>query len=173
MATKKRKKNKIIPKTKSEKILVGIIIALLVIVLILGIVAICAKSSHDKKMKETKTVAILDNKTNGKLNVDISKMNDTALKDYKFEITNYKDGTINSNKTKYKITITKNSNNVSLALYRNDENKELLNDDKESMSIEYQINSKKKKTDKYYLIIKANSNIDNKKSISIKIDTIN
>lgn len=166
--------NKYIPKTISEIVLTVLFIVLLVVVIILGVKAFNLKKEQNTKKDVDLTVPILETKTNNTFSVDLSKMKNQEIKEYKFMITNYKDKQIANKDINYKIELTSHADAISIKLYKNREEDNLLTDTTSTHSIENNKLPKDKKTsDTYYLIIRAKDEIKEKDNIEIKISTTN
>lgn len=176
---KKIKKNKkllekFIPKTEIEMILTVTFIVLLIIVIILSIKAFNLKKEFDAKNDMDLVIPVLEAETNNAFSVDLSEMKKDEIKEYKFMITNYKDKVIAEEELEYNIELTNNSDSVSIKLYREEEDKNLLTEEGNTYSIENnKLIKDKKDTDTYYLIIRAKEATEKEDNISIKIAGIN
>ena len=127
--TKKKNKNalrKIIPKTTSEIILTLVFVLLLISVITLLCVAVSKKNEFKQKQSADIVIPIIEKETNNTLNVDISELKGNSLKDYSFHITNYKGNNINKEKMSYSILLSTNDNDVTLKLYKNGTEDNLL-----------------------------------------------
>lgn len=173
---KKRKKNKkinkIIPNTTSEKVLLISFILMLILVIVLTFVAINKKKEYKEK-QDSMTVAITEKETNNSLNVDISNLEENALTDYKFKITNYRDNKINNSVKKYSIIIDNNENDVTLKLYKNSSEDNLLKDKTDYKIDGLTLKKKTKQIDDYTLIIKSNKKTGSHDFMTIKVVNTN
>lgn len=173
MTPKKKKKDsvlkKIIPKTTSEKILTLVFILLLVTVITLLCIAISKKNEYKQKQSADIVIPIVEKETNNTLNVDISELSENSLKDYSFNITNYKENNINKEEVSYSIFLSTNDNDVTLKLYKNGTEDNLLKDLTEYEVKDLKLEKNTKQDDVYTLIIKANKTIEKKQSIKIQI----
>lgn len=173
MTPKKKKKDsvlkKIIPKTTSEKILTLVFILLLVTVITLLCIAISKKNEYKQKQSADIVIPIVEKETNNTLNVDISELSENSLKDYSFHITNYKENNINKEEVSYSIFLSTNDNDVTLKLYKNGTEDNLLKDLTEYEVKDLKLEKNTKQDDVYTLIIKANKTIEKNQSIKIQI----
>lgn len=173
--TKKKNKNalrKIIPKTTSEIILTLVFVLLLISVITLLCVAVSKKNEFKQKQSADIVIPIIEKETNNTLNVDISELKGNSLKDYSFHITNYKGNNINKEKMSYSILLSTNDNNVTLKLYKNGTEDNLLKNQSSYELKDLKLINNKKQDDVYTLIIKANKNIEKKQSVSIQIISV-
>ena len=173
--TKKKNKNalrKIIPKTTSEIILTLVFILLLISVITLLCVAVSKKNEFKQKQSADIVIPIIEKETNNTLNVDISELKGNSLKDYSFHITNYKGNNINKEKMSYSILLSTNDNDVTLKLYKNGTEDNLLKNQSSYELKDLKLINNKKQDDVYTLIIKANKNIEKKQSVSIQIISV-
>lgn len=173
--TKKKNKNalrKIIPKTTSEIILTLVFVLLLISVITLLCVAISKKNEFKQKQSADIVIPIIEKETNNTLNVDISELKGNSLKDYSFHITNYKGNNINKEKMSYSILLSTNDNDVTLKLYKNGTEDNLLKNQSSYELKDLKLVNNKKQDDVYTLIIKANKNIEKKQSVSIQIISV-
>ena len=157
------------PKTNSDKVLITVFFLLLILVVILGISVLNAKNKNIDKIKANVIIPVLGTKLNNSLSVDISNMKKTEEKEYIFKIANYRGNKINKENIEYQINLTK-PKNVTLKLYKNDNNTNLLSN-KETLEIGgIQLERNKKKVDLYRLVIKSNKKTtkDDKIEIIIK-----
>ncbi len=169
---KKKKNNKLrkfIPTTPSEKILTIAFIVLLITVVVLFFVAMNKKHEVAKKHAADIVVPIVEKGTNNTINIDISNLKATALKDYSFRVTNYKDKTVNSSSAIYNIEFDTNDNDVTLKLYKNNKDENLFKDASTYELKDIKLSQKEEQEDTYTLIIKANKEIKDKQSIKVKI----
>lgn len=173
--TKKKNNNalrKIIPKTTSEIILTLVFILLLISVITLLCVAVSKKNEFKQKQSADIVIPIIEKETNNTLNVDISELKENSLKDYSFHITNYKGNNINKEKMSYSILLSTNDNDVTLKLYKNGTEDNLLKNQSSYELKNLKLINNKKQDDVYTLIIKANKNIEKKQSVSIQIISV-
>ncbi len=173
--TKKKNKNalrKIIPKTTSEIILTLVFVLLLISVITLLCVAVSKKNEFKQKQSADIVIPIIEKETNNTLNVDISELKGNSLKDYSFHITNYKGNNINKEKMSYSILLSTNDNDVTLKLYKNGTEDNLLKNQSSYELKDLKLINNKKQDDVYTLIIKANKNIEKKQSVSIQIISV-
>lgn len=173
--TKKKNNNalrKIIPKTTSEIILTLVFILLLISVITLLCVAVSKKNEFKQKQSADIVIPIIEKETNNTLNVDISELKENSLKDYSFHITNYKGNNINKEKMSYSILLSTNDNDVTLKLYKNGTEDNLLKNQSSYELKDLKLINNKKQDDVYTLIIKANKNIEKKQSVSIQIISV-
>lgn len=170
--TKKKNKNalrKIMPKTTSEIILTLVFVLLLISVITLLCVAVSKKNEFKQKQSADIVIPIIEKETNNTLNVDISELKGNSLKDYSFHITNYKGNNINKEKMSYSILLSTNDNDVTLKLYKNGTEDNLLKNQSSYELKGLKLINNKKQDDVYTLIIKANKNIEKKQNVSIQI----
>lgn len=168
-AKKGQNNNKNKEKTTSERVLLIVFFLLLILVVILGISVLNAKNKNIDKIKANVIIPVLGTKLNNSLSVDISDMKESEEKEYIFKIANYRGNKINKENIEYQINLTK-PQNVTLELYKNNNNTNLLND-KETLEISgIQLEKNDKKIDLYRLIIKSNkkTNKDDKVEIIIR-----
>lgn len=173
--TKKKNNNalrKIIPKTTSETILTLVFVLLLISVITLLCVAVSKKNEFKQKQSADIVIPIIEKETNNTLNVDISELKGNSLKDYSFHITNYKGNNINKEKMSYSILLSTNDNDVTLKLYKNGTEDNLLKNQSSYELKDLKLINNKKQDDVYTLIIKANKNIEKKQSVSIQIISV-
>ncbi len=173
--TKKKNKNtlrKIMPKTTSEIILTLVFVLLLISVITLLCVAVSKKNEFKQKQSADIVIPIIEKETNNTLNVDISELKGNSLKDYSFHITNYKGNNINKEKMSYSILLSTNDNDVTLKLYKNGTEDNLLKNQSSYELKDLKLINNKKQDDVYTLIIKANKNIEKKQSVSIQIISV-
>lgn len=173
--TKKKNKNalrKIIPKTTSEIILTLAFVLLLISVITLLCVAVSKKNEFKQNQSADIVIPIIEKETNNTLNVDISELKGNSLKDYSFHITNYKGNNINKEKMSYSILLSTNDNDVTLKLYKNGTEDNLLKNQSSYELKDLKLINNKKQDDVYTLIIKANKNIEKKQSVSIQIISV-
>lgn len=175
---KKTKKNnlikKFIPKTTTEQILLITFIALLIIVIVLSIITINLKQEHNSKKDMNLVIPLLENEANNTFLVDLSKMKKDEIKEYKFMITNYKDKKVAKEEVEYNIELVNNSKAVSIKLYKEKDDKNLLTENQNKNIIkDNKLNKNKKDTDTYYLIMRAKEEPKKDDNISIKITGIN
>lgn len=173
--TKKKNNNalrKIIPKTTSEIILTLVFVLLLISVITLLCVAVSKKNEFKQKQSADIVIPIIEKETNNTLNVDISELKGNSLKDYSFHITNYKGNNINKEKMSYSILLSTNDNDVTLKLYKNGTEDNLLKNQSSYELKDLKLINNKKQDDVYTLIIKANKNIEKKQSVSIQIISV-
>lgn len=148
-------------KTNSEKILLGVFCSLLILVLILLVVTIktVTKPKDNSDIKFTITNETL--KDNISVSIDISKLKADQQATYKMKIINYQDNEINKKDLTYKINFNlTNKDGITLKLYKNDSDKDLLNG-----STVYDnglLKANNKQEDTYNLIIKSSSNMQKK-----------
>ena len=157
-------KEKFIPKTNLEKTLCAIFIFLFIVVIVLALGAVKAKKESQQGNVDAVVPIIEETKT--ALSVDVSNLTSGNLKEYKFKITNYTGKTINKNKTDYKIVLDTKDNNVTYSLYKNSDNVNLYQKSAEHTDT---LNSKSKVEDTYYLIIKANEDIEINETLTLNI----
>lgn len=173
--TKKKNNNalrKIIPKTTSEIILTLVFVLLLISVITLLCVAVSKKNEFKQKQSADIVIPIIEKETNNTLNVDISELKENSLKDYSFHITNYKGNNINKEKMSYSILLSTNDNDVTLKLYKNGTEDNLLKNQSSYELKDLKLINNKKQDDVYTLIIKTNKNIEKKQSVSIQIISV-
>lgn len=173
--TKKKNKNalrKIMPKTTSEIILTLVFVLLLISVITLLCVAVSKKNEFKQKQSADIVIPIIEKETNNTLNVDISELKGNSLKDYSFHITNYKGNNINKEKMSYSILLSTNDNDVTLKLYKNGTEDNLLKNQSSYELKDLKLINNKKQDDVYTLIIKANKNIEKKQNVSIQIISV-
>lgn len=170
--TKKKNKNALIPKTTSEIILTLVFVLLLISVITLLCVAVSKKNEFKQKQSADIVIPIIEKETNNTLNVDISELKGNSLKDYSFHITNYKGNNINKEKMSYSILLSTNDNDVTLKLYKNGTEDNLLKNQSSYELKDLKLINNKKQDDVYTLIIKANKNIEKKQSVSIQIISV-
>ena len=173
--TKKKNNNdlrKIIPKTTSEIILTLVFVLLLISVITLLCVAVSKKNEFKQNQSADIVIPIIEKETNNTLNVDISELKGNSLKDYSFHITNYKGNNINKEKMSYSILLSTNDNDVTLKLYKNGTEDNLLKNQSSYELKDLKLINNKKQDDVYTLIIKANKNIEKKQSVSIQIISV-
>ena len=176
MKKKKKSKliNKFIPKTQTEQILSITFILLLILVIVLSIIALNLKYEHNSKKDMNLVIPMLEKGANNTFLVDLSKMKKDEIKEYKFMITNYKDKQIAKEELEYNIELVNNSESVSIKLYKEKDDKNLLTENKDKNTIKNNKLSKDKKdTDTYYLIMRAKEEPKKEDNISIKITGIN
>ena len=173
--TKKKNKNalrKIIPKTTSEIILTLVFVLLLISVITLLCVAVSKKNEFKQKQSADIVIPIIEKETNNTLNVDILELKGNSLKDYSFHITNYKGNNINKEKMSYSILLSTNDNDVTLKLYKNGAEDNLLKNQSSYELKGLKLINNKKQDDVYTLVIKANKNIEKKQNVSIQIISV-
>lgn len=170
--TKKKNKNALIPKTTSEIILTLVFVLLLISVITLLCVAVSKKNEFKQKQSADIVIPIIEKETNNTLNVDISELKGNSLKDYSFHITNYKGNNINKEKMSYSILLSTNDNDVTLKLYKNGTEDNLLKNQSSYELKDLKLINNKKQDDVYTLIIKANKNIEKKQNVSIQIISV-
>lgn len=171
----KNRLNQFIPKTASEILLTAVFIILLIGVIVLGIKAVNLKKEQNSKNDVDLVIPVLETKTNHTFSVDLSEMKNQDIKEYKFMITNYKDNELAQKDINYKVELTNNNENVSIKLYKNKAENNLLEDSNASIhNIENnKLVKDKKSADTYYLIIRMKDEIKEKENIKIKITVIN
>lgn len=170
---KKKIIDTLIPKTTSEKILLFFFISLLAIVIVLVIKVVTLKQEA-KKEDTNLTIPLLNNKISDTFSVDLGELSKDEIIEYKFKITNYKEDTVSNNDIEYKLNLTKNSDAVSIKLYKNGSDENLLVGDTDNFIIEDNTLEKNEKDeDTYYLIIRVKEEVEKKDNIEIKIAGIN
>lgn len=170
---KKKKKNKLIPTGKTEIILSIIFIILLITVIILAIIAKDKKEEYKKKTEADIVMALVEKNTNNVLNIDISNLAEKGLKEYSFRIKNYNDKKLNKEVEEYNIALDTNGNDVTLKLYKDKDNTDLLKDNSKLEINNISLSTSKKEETVYTIIIKANKKIEDKKNIKLKVTTTN
>lgn len=171
--TKNNKLAKYLPNTKTEKILSVIFIMMLILVIALLCVAINKKKELAKKQNADIVIPIMEKNTNNTINIDISNLKEKALKDYSFRITNYKEKKINTAAITYTVSFDTNENDVLLKLYKNGSEEDLFKDKSTYEIKKLKLESNVKQEDVYTVIIKANKEIKDKRSIKVKITSEN
>ncbi len=165
--------SKFIPKTESEILLTGAFLILLIVVIVLAVKVINLKQEANSKKDVDLVIPILDTKTNNTFSVDLSEMKSQAIKEYKFMVTNYKDDMIATKDINYNIELVNDNKDISIKLYKNKAEDNLLTDD--TLLTHYiennKLSKKKKSADTYYLIIRMKDEIKEKENIKIKITT--
>lgn len=170
---KKKLIDNLIPKTTGEKILLFFFISLLAIVIIL-IFKVVALKQETTKEDTNLTIPLLSNKINNTFSVDLEELSKDEITEYKFKITNYKEDTISKEDIEYKLNLTKNSDAVSIKLYKNGSDENLLTEDTDNFVIDDNTLEKNEKNeDTYYLIIRVKEEVEKKDNIEIKITGIN
>lgn len=165
--------NKFLPKTTSELILTLIFIILLIVIIILSVKAVNLKKEQENR-QDALVIPILKRGTSDNFSVDLSSMKVDEIKEYKFIITNYQDKILAKEDINYQIELTNNSSAISLKLYKNEEDTNLLTSNSSNSLIQDNTLSKNKKTqDTYYLIIRVKEPVKNKDNITVKITSIN
>ena len=158
-------------KSISEKIMFAIFCLLLILVIVLGIVAINKKNSTKATGRANITIPIIEENSQNELSIDISNMKKGEEKEYIFKITNTQDNNINKVTLKYSIKFTKPSS-VTLSLYKNDTDKNLLLNQDNLVLSNNKLLRNKKQTDIYKLIIKNDKNTNEiAKLVTIQIES--
>lgn len=170
----KDKFKKFIPQTSTELALVIAFVSLLILVIILSFKAVSVKKEYDKRQAVDFIMPVLNNEINNTFSVDITDMKKDDIKEYKFMITNYKEGKIAAEEIKYQLELTNKSNNIKIKLYKDKSDNNLLTSDEDVHKIKNnKLTKEEKDTDTYYLIIRATDEVTKKDNISIKIAGIN
>lgn len=165
---KKRINNK---KSNSEKVLLIVFCLLLILVIILSVVAINKKNTTKTTIKSNIIIPIIEKNSQNELSIDISNMKKKEEKEYIFKITNTQDKNINNEKIEYSIQFTKPSY-VTLELYKNNSDKNLLSDQDNLILSNNQLAKNKEQNDIYRLIIKNDKNTtDSAKLVTIQIES--
>ena len=156
-------------KNDNNKLLKLIFFILLIILFILLI--ICIKKNPTNKKSNISIPLISDNLV-ANLAVDITNLKVNEKMEYTFDITNYKNNTINNKDIEYNIEFKTESNiSVKLNLYKNNNDIDILKNHKEVKKESLLKN--KKETNSYKLIIKllekSSENTSEKNYITIKI----
>ena len=161
---KKKKKDDLL----AYKVVFGIMLG---IVLILIIALIKLSVEQKQRGNVQLIIPILSDKINEEFNIDISNLKENETKTYVFKVTNYRDKEINKENIDYSLSLNKLGNDVDISMYKNQEKDNLLiKDDFKVMGTLF----KEQKMEYTYTIkIKANKKVENKKKISISINTIN
>lgn len=151
---------KFVPRNKTEKIMCFIFLILLITVIILSVVAI-KTTWKVKKNDITNTISITDHNSNYVMNIDISNMKKSAIKKYKFKITNYNEKILTEDLS-YNISLNTADNPVTVKLYKNDK---LLDLDQLTMELKKDV----KQEDIYKLVLEANERTKKDTSVIITI----
>lgn len=163
----------LIPKTTGEKILLFFFMSLLAIVIVLVFKVITIKQETAKEDINL-TIPLISSKINNTFSVDLEELSKDEITEYKFKITNYKEDKISKEDIEYKINLTKNSDAVSIKLYKNGSDKNLLTEDTNKFVIaDNTLEKNAKNEDTYYLIIRVKEEVEKKDNIEIKITGIN
>lgn len=164
---KKTEKNKNKKMNKQEWTLIATFIFLIILVIALIIVALNIKSITTNQSNDI-TIPILEENSKNEISVDISSMKENEEKEYVFTITNYKDYDINEKKIDYDINIS-SPESVTMELYKNNKEKNLLSNNQKIENNMLDKNSKVKDT--YKLVIKSKTLMDKNAKITIEINS--
>lgn len=166
MKKAKKKTNK---KTiKSNYVLLIIFILLIILVFFLG-VKIYDLSKKDTSPEAEIVIPILEKDNLENLNINLSSLEKDQEQEYVFKITNFRNNKINTSKINYNLNFSSNNDNVTLKLYRNDEENNLLTDNSYSVK-NTTLKANSEDVDLYKLVIKANEKIETVK-INITIES--
>ena len=169
MITNTKKKDKKPPKTTSEKVLTIIFYALIVLVIILLIAAIKKEKSTQQITKSNIVIPLIEADSKNEFSLDLSSLTKNEEKEYIFEVTNYKKETINNTDTNYQIIVTK-PEDVSLEVYKNNSNENLLPNDDDQFIITSELSKEEKSKDQYKLIVKLNEEPTENSKVSVNIE---
>lgn len=145
-ATKEQKAEK---KNMSSKILLTIFLILCVVVFVLATVMI-AKRSDNEKNKYDIRVPITENELADGIDIKINMadVSKNQSKEYRIQVTNYIDKTINSKRINYKINFNTSNkkSKIDIELYSNKDNFELLEGKKTIKNLHLKKDKKEKIT---------------------------
>lgn len=150
----------------STKFLMGVFIALLILVIILGI--LCFKKSEEVKKNKPSNMNVHVKKVGTSSSFDINAAALASTTEYIFRITNY-DNKINTDEIKYTLTIV-NDNDCEIEVTKNDDKNNLIINQKET-KIEGTLSNKKKEDVYYHVKIVSKGKIDSRDLINVKIDS--
>lgn len=154
--------------TKQDKALLSTFIILVILVIILMVIALNMKNIANEE-KVNITIPVIEVNSQNEISVDISDMKAGEIKNYNFKITNYKDGKVNNEEINYDISIIA-SENVTIELYKNDSNKNIIKD--KNLTIENNnLPKDKKKEENYRLVIKTKKQVSSNENITLKISS--
>lgn len=179
MATKKKakksskkraKKDKL--KITPERILMIVFVILFIVVSILGIKVFTMRDNGIDSVEADIVIPVIEENTNNTIQVDLSEMAIGGLQEYIFKISNYKGKKTAQEDLVYHLTFSK-VDGVSLKLYKNDGEKDLLEDSEDLIVSDQKLQGRKQKTDLYRLIIKVDKEMEEKSSLAITISSKN
>lgn len=163
---KQAKKNR--KYTNQDKALLSTFVILAILVIILIVIALNMKNIVNEE-KVNITIPVLEVNSQNEISIDISEMKVGEIKNYNFKIANYKDSNVNNEEISYDISIIA-SENVTIELYKNDSNKNIIKDN--NLIIENnKLPKDKKKEENYRLAIKAKKQVLNNENITLKINS--
>lgn len=151
---------------KTEMVLAIVFVILLIITICLGLEVQAIKKQNINKVKSSIVISVLGKDTNNEISVDVSKMKKGDTKDYAFNISNFKDESINKEEVPYAIQIV-SEDGFDIELYKNDSNENILPENR--ILIENKLIGNEKQKDKYTLKIKANKKTKDKELIAIRV----
>lgn len=151
---------------KTEMVLAIVFVILLIITICLGLEVQAIKKQNINKVKSSIVISVLGKDTNNEISVDVSKMKKGDTKDYAFNISNFKDESINEEEVPYAIQIVA-EDGFDIELYKNDSNENILPENR--ILIENKLIGNEKQKDKYTLKIKANKKTKDKELIAIRV----
>ena len=164
--TKKTPENK--QNNNQEKVLAIAFVALAILVIILLIIALNQKNARKAKEESHITIPVLDENTKSHITINLKEFKEANENEYIFIVSNYREGKINKQELEYVLNI-KNSDNVDIKLFKNDSNKNILEDDLEIEDNKLQ--KDKKQEDIYRLVITKNDKIKDDSVIDIEVDS--
>lgn len=164
-------KDKIIPKTKSEKILLTIFIILLIIVISLFVHYL----TMDKPVKTNNEISfpLLDNNSL-ETSISLSKLNEEGIDEieYLFQIKNYNNDKVNQKIKNYNIELL-NTNNYDLSIKLeklNDETYRKINISKENSTSNLTFKGKEKEEHNYKITISSTEEFEDFSFIGLSIN---
>lgn len=142
--------------------------SLLILVIILATIIFIHNSSKEYNGKVDLIVPVIKDNLQSEALINISNLKKNNSTTYVLKITNYNKKDINKYLFGYTIILDKQSNPVSLKVYKNNNKKNVLDSSLEIVN--NSLRSSSKQEDIFVIKIKANKNISNKKYIKLDID---
>jgi hypothetical protein len=143
-------------------------VALLILVIILATIIFIHNSSKEYNGKVDLLVPVIKDNLQSEALINISNLKKDNSSTYVLKITNYNKKDINKYLFGYTIVLDKQSNPVTLKVYKNSNKKNVLDSSLEITNNTLRSNSKQE--DIYIIKIKANKNIGKKKYIKLDIN---
>lgn len=144
------------------------IVFILLLILVIFLFILCVIKYKESKENEFANMVIPVYELNTDYEFNINAKTLSEVNEYVFKITNYKKGKINTKKIPYKIEI-KNDTNSKIKVTKNDSNKNLMTNKKETIIDQNTLKIDKKENIYYHIKITKSANLTAKDLIYIKI----
>jgi hypothetical protein len=166
MKNKKKKKKNKDDLLKSVKTLTVVFVMLLVLVIFLLVLCIIKYKESQENKFANMVIPVYELDTNYEFNINAKTLSE--VNEYVFKIVNYKKNDINKEEIPYKIEITNNTNST-IKVTKDDNNKNLMKNQKETIIEEKPLIKDKKQGIYYHIKITKSRDLTKEDLIYIKI----